>query len=223
MQPLLPRILSIFLSTNAGSIQNNVAVGVPVRSITSNISTKFVLVDTKHPGNVGATARAMKTMGFSELAVVSPSDERVLGRKKCIDGASGAVSVLNNAAVFENVRDVFKDTDDEVIICGTGMPVDMSLERVPQRYVAPREFFEELLYQKRGTGENISADNEKKIQLAFLFGNERFGMKPEDMELCDVMLGIPTNPEFGSLNVATAVQIIAYDWRQAMGGFDYHK
>jgi tRNA/rRNA methyltransferase len=218
MQPLLPRILSVYLSSTArnSSLQN-----IGTRSF-SNVSTTFILVDTKHPGNVGAAARGMKTMGFSDLVLVSPTDNRVLGRKKCTDGASGAVDVLKGAKVFDSLDDVF-DGDDDIILCGTGMPVNMRNERPPQRYVAPRTFFKELLPSSSQQNESASGSNseknEKEIKIAFVFGNERFGMKEEDMLKCDLMLGIPTNPAFGSLNLATAVQIIAYDWREALGGF----
>lgn len=184
-----------------------------------NISTKFVLIGTKHPGNVGAAARGMKTMGFSELILVAPHDDRVLGRKKCMEGASGAADVLKEAKVYYSLDEAFRD-DEKTIICGTGMPVDMRLKRAPQKYAAPRRFFGELLDDKAVSFDDRGKDKEKNIQIAFLFGNERYGMTKEDMEYCDVMLGIPTNPNFGSLNLATAVQIIAYDWREAIGGFD---
>jgi tRNA/rRNA methyltransferase len=217
MLPLLPRFLSILLSSTTGgsSLQN-----IGLRSI-SNISTKFILIDTKHPGNVGAAARGMKTMGFSDLILVTPTDDRVLGRKKCADGASGAVDVLKEARIFDSLDDVFEG-DDDIIVCGTGMPFDMRLERMPQRYVSPRKFFDELLQGGAATctrNEEKNEEKEKNIRIAFVFGNERYGMKAEDMRKCDVILGIPTNPKFGSLNLATAVQIIAYDWREAMGGF----
>lgn len=217
MLPIFSRLISIYLSTARGSsLHSKISV-----SSVSNVSTKFILIDTKHPGNIGSAARAIKTMGFSKLVVVSPKDDRVLGRKKCIEGASGAVDVLREVQFFDNLADVFKDDDGKVIICGTGMPIDMRLERAAQNYVAPRKFFEELLL--RNVENKISGDIEKEanIRIAFLFGNERYGMKTEDTDSCDVMLGIPTNPKFGSLNLATAVQIIAYDWRQALGGFDY--
>jgi rRNA methylase len=149
---------------------------------------------------------------------VRPHDEQVLGRKKCIDGASGAVDILQNAKVFDSLEEIFhvdKTTTTRAgrkyVVCGTGMPFDMSNERPVQRYVAPRQYFDELLRTK--------TPDEDSLNIAFVFGNERMGMRHSDMEMCDVMLGIPTNPSFGSLNLASAVQIIAYDWREAMGGF----
>ena len=133
------------------------------------------------------------------------------------------MDVLNDAKIYECIKDIFKGEDAKnVIICGTGMPVDMSLDRPKQRYVAPRRFFDEILALEIETTAVSSGTRKEQemINIAFLFGNERVGMSPDDMEKCDVMLGIPTNPEFGSLNMASAVQIIAYDWREAIGGFD---
>lgn len=184
---------------------------IPIRPFT-NVKTRFVLVETRHPGNVGAAARALKTMGFDDLALVRPHDEKVLGRKKCIDGASGAVDILKKSNVYGSIDEMFRgEQREEWIICGTGMPNDMALKRTHQRYLAPRRFFEDICSDTKGN---------RDLKIAFLFGNERFGMDPEDIEECSVMLGIPTNPEFGSLNVANAVQIVAYDWREATGGFD---
>ena len=65
-----------------------------------------------------------------------------------------------------------------------------------------------------------SKQNRAPKSISFVFGNEREGMTEQDMGLCHVVLGIPTNPKFGSLNLASAVQLIAYDWREALGGFE---
>jgi tRNA/rRNA methyltransferase len=247
----------------------------------AKINTRFVLVDTNHPGNVGSSARSIKTMGFSPegLVVVNPHDARVLGRKKCIDACSGARDVLEHAVLVLPVtapppkpQDKDKDfetgnenqtnetvdneldleshksgscltraleqafgehPDGPVLVCGTGMPVDMSHQRKSQRYLEPRKFFERLLEDaERNIIDNSDNNNNNSssssnnnnnnitLNIAFVFGNERYGMLPEDMAFCDVVLGIPTHPSFGSLNLATAVQIIAYDWRQALGGFE---
>ena len=169
------------------------------------LKTRFILTQTHHPGNVGASARALKTMGFDELVLVHPHDPNVLNRKKCKDGASGAVDVLEGARVCESLAEALEGTD---VWCGTGMPVDMSQSRdLTQKFFEPRPFLKNL------------ASGEEALSISFVFGNEREGMTKEDIELCHVMLGIPTNPTFGSLNLASAVQIIAYDCRQALGGF----
>lgn len=190
----------------------------------------------------------MKTMGFTNgLVLIDPNDPKVPRRKKCIDAASGALDVLESAEVVivedndgnEHEHDdekslvpyalqrAFGETSSPILVCGTGMPVDMAHERMAQNYVEPRRLFEEIirgLHSNNDDSDNNSDDFSPitaTLRIAFLFGNERFGMAPKDMEKCDVMLGIPTNPVFGSLNLATAVQIIAYDWRQALGGFDH--
>jgi tRNA/rRNA methyltransferase len=176
--------------------------------LVGTIRTRFILTNTHHPGNVGAAARAMKTMGFNELALVTPRDPKVLNRKRTKDGASGAGNVLDETRLFESLPDALEGID---VWCATGMPNDMSLIRGNQEYHEPRVYFQELLSK---------VPNSKDIKsIAFVFGNERVGMTDEDMEYCHLVVGIPTNPEFGSLNLASAVQLIAYDWRQALGGF----
>ena len=164
--------------------------------------TRFVLVQTRHPGNVGAAARALLTMGFDELCLVDPADRGVLNRKKAVDGASGARGILERAKIEDSLAAALEGFD---LRCATGMPTDMSRARSTQVFREPRAFFEGL---KGDTG-----------SIAFVFGNERMGMTEEDMSICDVVLGVPTNPNFGSLNLASAVQLVAYDWRQALGGF----
>lgn len=220
------RVLSILLSSTTGAggrndrfkssslFHKNSSSSTLTLPRNNNIVTKFILTDTLHPGNVGAAARAMKTMGFDDLSLIRPHDDRVLGRKKCIDSASGAMNILKNAKIFGTLDDFLEhENGSNVILCGTGMPVDMSNERPRQQYVAPRKYFERI----RMDTANFMKE---PFSIAFVFGNERMGMLPLDMEKCDVMLGIPTNPSFGSLNLASAVQLIAYDWREAIGGFD---
>ena len=110
--------------------------------------------------------------------------------------------------VYYPGTEALAEDEMRVIACGTGMPTDMSIERnISQAFVEPRRYFESIL------------EKDRVVSIAFVFGNEKFGMTADDMALCDVMLGIPTNPSFGSLNLASAVQLIAYDWRQALGGF----
>ena len=179
------------------------------------ITTRFVLVQTHHPGNVGAAARAMKTMGFQELVLVSPEDPKVLNRLRTKESASGAIDVLEQTRICTNLSQALVGTDRW---CGTGMPHDMHRKRIQRRpYVSPRTYFHHLLRSYDGL---LPTETSSEIRISFVFGNERRGLTEEDMETCHVMLGIPTNPTFGSLNLASAVQLIAYDWRQAIGGFD---
>jgi tRNA/rRNA methyltransferase len=169
------------------------------------IRTRFILTQTRHAGNVGAAARAMKTMGFDELVLVSPRDPKVLNRQRTKEGASGAVNVLQGAYVCDSLAEALEGID---IWCATGMPNDMSRSRETQRFSAPRPFLEDLIQKDDGVK-----------SIAFVFGNEKLGMTKEDIDLCHVVLGIPTNPKFGSLNLASAVQLVDYDLRQALGGY----
>jgi tRNA/rRNA methyltransferase len=160
--------------------------------------TRFILVGTSHAGNVGATARAMKVMGFSDLVLVAPRYPDVLERPEAIARASGATDVLAGARI---VADLGAALDGITHACATAMtPRDFG---PPNR--APRELFATL------------ASGGQRV--AFVFGSERFGLANEDVYACHACLTIPTDPAYGSLNLAQAVQLIAYDWRQALGGF----
>ena len=161
-------------------------------------STRFVLVGTSHAGNVGAAARAMKVMGFRDLVLVAPRWADVLQRDEAVAMASGATDVLADARVVGSLAEAL---DGVTFACATAMTArDFG---PPNR--APRQLFAELA----GSGQ----------RLAFVFGSERFGLGNDDVYACHACLTIPTDPAYGSLNLAQAVQLIAYDWRQACGGF----
>jgi len=166
------------------------------------MQTRFVLINTSHAGNVGATARAMKVMGFDDLVLVAPRWANVLRREETVQRASGANDVLAKARIVDTLDEAL---DGVSHLCATAMtPRDFG---PPTR--APRGHFSALL----------GSDGERPTGVAFLFGSERFGMRNEDVYRCHACLSIPTDPLFGSLNLAAAVQLIAYDWRQALGGF----
>jgi len=180
------------------------------------MKTRFILINTSHAGNVGATARAMKTMGFDDLVLVAPRWANVLRREETIQRASGALDVLNNARIVETLDEAL---DGMAHLCATAMtPRDFG---PPTR--APRAHFSELLASSGVLlKDELIAQVEsaqKPDSVAFLFGSERFGMQNEDVYRCHVALSIPTDPTFGSLNLGAAVQLIAYDWREALGGF----
>ncbi|MEO5880929.1 MAG: RNA methyltransferase [Caldimonas sp.] len=160
--------------------------------------TRFVLVGTSHAGNVGAAARAIKVMGFSELVLVAPRWADVLQRDEAIAMASGATDVLARARVVDTLGEAL---DGVTWVGATAMtPRDFG----PPTF-APREVFGELAAGGR--------------RVAFVFGSERFGLSNDDLYTCHACLSIPTDPRYGSLNLAQAVQLVAYDWRQAQGGF----
>jgi len=159
--------------------------------------TRFILIETSHAGNVGATARAMKVMGFSDLVLVRPRWSNVLRREETIQRASGALDVLDQARIVDALDDALEGMTH---LCATAMtPRDFGPPTVE-----PRPHFAGLL-ENQG--------------VAFLFGSERHGMRNEDVYRCHACIRIPTNPQFGSLNLASAVQVLAYEWRLALGGF----
>ena len=160
--------------------------------------TRFVLIGTSHAGNVGAAARAMKVMGFDELVLVAPRWPDVQRRDEAVAMASGATDVLSGARVVATLGEAL---DGITFVCATAMtPRDFG----PPTF-APRALFTELA--------------EGAHRVAFVFGSERFGLSNDDLYTCHACLSIPTDPRYGSLNLAQAVQLIAYDWRQAQGGF----
>jgi len=180
------------------------------------MQTRFVLIETSHAGNVGSVARALKVMGFDELVLVRPRWPDVLRREETLALASGADDVLARARV---VRTLDEALDGMSHLCATAMtPRDFGPPTV-----APREHLAALAARAaagaNGPQGNADAADARPAGVAFLFGSERFGMKNEDVYRCHVALSIPTAPDFGSLNLAAAVQLIAYEWRQALGGF----
>jgi tRNA/rRNA methyltransferase len=166
------------------------------------MQTRFILINTSHAGNVGAAARAMKTMGFDDLVLVAPRWANVLNREETIQRASGATDVLRNARIVATLDEAVEGMTH---LCATAMtPRDFGPPTV-----APRAHFASLL----------QATDASQTGVAFLFGSERFGMTNEDVYRCHAALSIPSNPKFGSLNLAAALQVIAYDWREALGGY----
>ena len=167
------------------------------------MKTRFILLNTSHAGNVGSTARAMKVMGFTDLVLVAPRWDNVLRREETIQRASGALDVLANARVVATLDEAI---DGLHHLCATAMtPRDFGPPTLE-----PRPHFAALAAEHK-----LSAD----FGVGFLFGSERFGMRNEDVYRCHSCISIPTDPHFGSLNLGAAVQVLAYDWRQALGGF----
>jgi tRNA/rRNA methyltransferase len=170
------------------------AIDMTVRSI-----ARFVLVGTSHAGNVGAAARALKVMGFDDLVLVAPRWPNVIRKADAIALASGALDVLERTRVVATLADAL---DGVTHVCATAMtPRDFG-----PLTAAPRAHFEAL----RAAPPDI----------AFVFGSERFGLANEDVYKAHVCLSIPTAPGYGSLNLAQAVQVIAYEWRMALGAFE---
>ena len=160
--------------------------------------TRFVLMHTSHAGNVGAAARAMKVMGFAELVLVRPRFADVLSRAETVAMASGAADILVRARIVDSLGEAL---DGVQHACATAM--------TPRDFGPPTWSPREHLPSLRSAG----------LKVAFVFGSERFGLSNDDVYRCHACLSIPTDPRYGSLNLAQAVQLIAYEWRMVLGGF----
>lgn len=159
-------------------------------------STRFVLVEPSHPGNVGAAARALKTMGFSRLVLVAPRLVHVQTDPEAIAMASGAEDVLAAARIVPTIADALAG-----VTWSVALTARMREYGPPQ--LAPREAASEA--RSHATGGDI----------AFVFGNERTGLSNEHVERCSALAHIPANPAYSSLNLAQAVQVLAYELRMA--------
>jgi tRNA/rRNA methyltransferase len=160
--------------------------------------TRFILINTSHAGNVGAAARAMKVMGFDDLVLVAPRWPAVLVRDETVQRAGAAADVLAQARIVATLDEAL---DGVTYLCATAM--------------TPRDFGPPTVTPRQHLGALAGSDH----SVAFLFGSERFGMSNEDVYRCHAALTIPTSPDYGSLNLAAAIQVIAYEWRTALGGF----
>ncbi len=157
---------------------------------------RIVLIDTTHPGNIGAAARALKNMGLHDLALVRPEN---FPHADALARASGAVDVLQKAQVFARLEDAIGD-------CGLIVGAS-ARERVRHfNVLAPRE-----------AAPRVAATAEQSA-VAVLFGSERVGLTNEELAHCHWLIRIPANSEYQSLNLAMAVQIIAYELHLACGG-----
>ena len=157
---------------------------------------RIVLVETSHPGNIGAAARAMKTMCLSRLVLANPTE---FPHSDASARASGAVDLLERAQVVPTLDEALAGC---VLVVGTsarqrglGPPV-----------LSPRECMARLHAAVAGGQE-----------VALLFGRERTGLTNEELGRCHLLVNIPSNPEYGSLNLAAAVQVLGYEWMLASG------
>nr|WP_240655465.1 RNA methyltransferase [Paraburkholderia phosphatilytica] len=164
-------------------------------------STRFVLVEPSHPGNVGAAARALKTMGFSRLVLVAPRVDNVQSHPDAVAMASGADDVLASAHVVPSLADALSGVQWSVAL--TARSREYGPPQMPPRVLAPH-----------ASGHATQGD------IALVFGNERTGLSNDDVERCSVLAHIPANPAYSSLNLAQAVQVLAYELRLAYLGAD---
>jgi TrmH family RNA methyltransferase len=149
----------------------------------------FVLVDPNHPGNIGATARAMKNMGLTDLRLVRP---KFFPHLDATARASGAEDVLENARVYEELEEAIAD-------CGLVIGTSARSRHLQWEIVEPRACAERV------------RDAAQKSRVAVLFGSERMGLTNVELARCNLLVTIPTGPDYSSLNLAMAAQVIAYE------------
>lgn len=154
---------------------------------------KIVLVGTQHPGNIGSAARAMKTMGLHELHLVRPHK---FPHPEATALAAGAADLLDAAILHESLAAAVADCH---LVIGTSS----RRREVPLPELLPRTAGEQLLRA------------EEKGTAALVFGCERTGLENEDLQRCHATVCIPANPDYASLNLAAAVQVLCYEYRMA--------
>ena len=150
---------------------------------------RIVLIDPSHPGNIGSVARAMKNMALDDLVLVRP---RAFPHAEAIALAAGADDILTGARVVESVAAAISDC---AFIAGTTS--------------RPRSYYWEFTTPRDVAGRIVALPEENRA--ALLFGSERYGLANEDLNHCNVLVRIPANPDYCSLNLAMSVQLTAYE------------
>lgn len=155
-------------------------------------SVRFVLIQTFHPGNIGAAARAMKTMGHRELVLVNPLE---LDHPEVKQRAAGALDVIEQARVVSSLEEAIGDCQ---LVIGTS---------------ARSRNYDRPSMNARQAATHVAQESQSKT--AVVFGRERMGMHNEELALCTHQLYIPANADYGILNMAAAVQVVAYELMMA--------
>ncbi|MBF7054192.1 tRNA (cytosine(32)/uridine(32)-2'-O)-methyltransferase TrmJ [Halomonas sp. KAO] len=157
---------------------------------------RIVLIGTSHPGNIGATARAMHNMGLADLSLVAPRCEPITAES--VSRASGADHLVHAARVVDTLEEAVAD-------CTLTVGASARSRTLPWPMLSPREVGDRL------PGELVEPD----ARVALVFGREDSGLTNAELQRCHAHVHIPTNPDFSSLNLAAAVQVLAYECRQA--------
>jgi TrmH family RNA methyltransferase len=155
---------------------------------------KIVLVKTSHPGNIGAAARAMKNMGLSNLVLVKP---KIFPAYEADRRASGAIDILEQCTVVETLDEAIKDC--HFVVASSARKRQFKIDQLDLREMA----------------HTIVTNVTEGCKVAILFGTERTGLTNEELEKAHVFLTVPCNSEYSSLNVASTVQLVAYECRMA--------
>lgn len=157
-------------------------------------NVRIVLVETTHPGNIGAVARAMKNMGLNDLCLVSP---KIFPSADATSRASGAADLLADAVICPDLDSALADC--HLVFGASARRRTISWPELSSRAAA-----------------GLMAEEAAENKVAILFGREHSGLTNEELDRCHYLLHIPCNPEFSSLNIAAAVQVVAYELRMAV-------
>ncbi|PCI73485.1 MAG: tRNA (cytosine(32)/uridine(32)-2'-O)-methyltransferase TrmJ [SAR86 cluster bacterium] len=157
-----------------------------------------VLVNTSHPGNIGATARAMKNMGLSKLTLVAPAD---FPSGVAVGRAVSAVDILDNARVVSSLQEAVED-------CGLVIGASARSRNIPWPMVSPEQCGQKAVAE--------AAVN----KVALVFGREDAGLNNEELQLCHFHVQIPADPNYSSLNLSAAVMVVCYEVRKAVLALD---
>lgn len=157
---------------------------------------KVILVETSHPGNIGAVARAMKNMQMNQLRLVNP---KFFPHADATARASGADDLLRNAAIHSSLQAAIADC--EIVLGASARDRTISWPSLTARQCA----------------EKWVATGEQTQNIALVFGRENSGLKNHELDLCHYLLRIPCNTEYSSLNLAAAVQVVCYELFVACG------
>lgn len=157
---------------------------------------KIVLVETSHPGNIGAVARAMKNMKMENLCLVSP---KIFPSADATSRASGADDLLSSAVIYDTLQEAIADC--QIVLGASARDRTISWPELTARACAEKFF--------------TKAESQEKI--ALVFGRENSGLKNHELDLCHFLLRIPCNEEYSSLNLAAAVQVVCYELFVASG------
>jgi tRNA/rRNA methyltransferase/tRNA (cytidine32/uridine32-2'-O)-methyltransferase len=173
---------------------------------------KIVLVETTHPGNIGAVARAMKNMKMHNLHLVAP---KIFPSADATSRASGADDVLASATVCETLQEAIADCQLVIGASARGRTISW-----PE--MTPRECAEKILINRpdnsrAGSGPASGIHTLPGDKTAIVFGRENSGLKNHELDLCHFLLRIPCNSEYSSLNIAAAVQVVCYELFVASG------
>ena len=154
---------------------------------------RFVLVHTSREGNIGAVARAMKTMGFYDLVLVAPRNAQACEHEEAVAFASGARDILASARVVGSLAEALDG-------CNFAAAVSARLREFSPPILSPRALATQLTAHTH-------------LRAALIFGSERFGLPNEIVETCNVLINIPANAQYSSLNLGQAAQVLAYECR----------